>query len=178
MGEFGQRVGGTVAPDRTFELSGFSGRSRIWVTELPGGWTVSRVEIDGTDVTDETFELRAGVEARARVIVSNQLGVVRGSVTVRELPMADVAVLVFSADPTRWSVPSRFVRWSRTDAKGQFSIDGLPPGEYRAIALDDFVDDEPLDAEALGPLRDMGTTVSVNVGTPATVGLAVTERLQ
>ena len=177
-GEIGQRAGGTVAPDRTFELSGFSGPSRIWVTELPRGWTVSRVEINGTDVTDDTFELRAGVEAQARIVVSNQLGVVRGSVTARELPMADVTVLVFPADPARWSVPSRFVRWIRTDAKGQFSIDGLPPGEYRAVALDDFVDDELLDAEALGPLRDMATTVSVNVGTPATVGLTVTERLQ
>jgi len=177
-GEIGQRAGGTVAPDRTFELSGLSGPSRIWVTELPRGWTVSRVEINGTDVTDETFELRAGVEAQARIVVSNQLGVVRGSVTARNLPMADVTVLVFSADPARWSVPSRFVRWIRTDAKGQFSIDGLPPGEYRAVALDDFVDDELLDAEALGPLRDMATAVSVNVGTPATVGLTVTERLQ
>ena len=177
-GDIGQRVGGTVAPDRTFELSGFSGPSRIWVTELPRGWTVSRVDINGTDVTDETFELRAGVEAQARIIVSNQLGVVRGSVTARELPMADVTVLVFAADPARWSVPSRFVRWIRTDAKGQFSIDGLPPGEYRAVALDDFVDDELLDAEALGPLRDMATAVSVTVGTPATVGLTVTERMQ
>ena len=75
-------------------------------------------------------------------------------------------------------VPSRFVRWSRTDAKGQVSIDGLPPGEYRAVALDDFVDDELLDAEALGPLRETATAVSVNVGTPASVGLTVTERLQ
>jgi uncharacterized protein (DUF2141 family) len=176
-GEIGQRAGGTVAPDRTFELS-FAGPVRIWVTELPRGWTVSRVEINGTDVTDETFELRAGVEAQARIVISNQLSVVRGSVTARELPMADVAVLVFSADPARWSVPSRFVRWSRTDAKGQFSIDGLPPGEYLAVALDDFVDDELLDAEALGSLRDMATAVSVKVGTPAIVGLNVTERLQ
>lgn len=177
-GSLGQRAAGSVDPDRAFELSGFSGPSRIWVTELPRGWTVSHIEINGTDVTDDVFELRAGVEGQARIVVTNQAGIVRGSVALRSSPAAEVAVIVFPTEPARWSVPSRFVKWSRTDAKGEFSIDGLPPGEYRAVALDDFLDDEPLDADALGLLREIATAVTVRVGAPASVRLTVMERLQ
>ena len=177
-GSLGQRAAGSVAPDRTFEVSGFSGPSRIWVTELPRGWAVSQIEINGTNVTDDVFELRAGVEVQTRIVVTNQAGVVRGAVTLRDSPTADVAVIVFPADQARWSVPSRFVKWIRTDATGQFSIDGLPPGDYRAVALDDFLDDEPLDAEALAHLRDMATAVTIRAGAPATVSLTAMERLQ
>jgi hypothetical protein len=175
-GDLGPRTGATVAPDRSFELSGFSGPIRIWVSDLPRGWAVSRIEINGTNVTDETFELRPGVEANLRVIVTNQLGTVRGSVTLRNGPATDVAVVVFTADAQRWSVPSRFVTWSRTDAKGQFSIDGLPAGDYRAAALDDFTDDEPLDADALGRVREMATPVTITLAAPASVNLPVMER--
>ncbi len=54
-GDLGRRTGATVAPDRSFELSGFSGPTRIWVGDLPRGWAVSRIEINGTNVTDETI---------------------------------------------------------------------------------------------------------------------------
>ena len=175
-GDFGRTIGATVAPDRSFELSGFSGPTRLWVADLPRGWAVSRIEINGTDVTDETFELRPGVEANMRVVLTNQVGAVRGSVSTRNVPAVDVTVLVFTADAQRWSVPSRFVKWSRTDAMGRFSVEALPPGEYRAIALDDFTDDEPLDAEALGRVREMATPVTITVAEPASVNLSVMER--
>jgi protocatechuate 3,4-dioxygenase beta subunit len=175
-GDSGRRTGATVAPDRSFELSGFSGPTRIWVGDLPRDWAVSRIEINGTNVTDETFELRPGVEANMRVVVTNQLGTVRGSVTARNLPAADVAVLVFTTDAQQWSVPTRYVKWSRTDARGQFSVDGLPPGDYRAVALDDFTDDEPLDADLLGRVRDVATPITVGLAAPASVNLTMTER--
>jgi hypothetical protein len=175
-GEMGRRTGATVAADGTFELTGFSGPLRIWVAQLPKGWAVSRIEINGAEVTDDTFELRAGITANMRVIVSNQLGVVRGAETVRNVPVPDAAVVVFPADARQRSAPSRFIRWGRTDPDGQYSVDGLPPGDYRAIALDDFVDDESLDADALGRLSIGSTEITVSQAAPARVDLALMER--
>ncbi len=110
------------------------------------------------------------------MVVTNQLGTVQGSVTAGNLPATDVAVLVFTTDVQQWSAPSRFVKWSRTDARGQFSVDGLPPGEYRAVALDDFTDDEPLDADLLGRIRNVATPITVTLAAPASLNLTMTER--
>ena len=45
-------------------------------------------------------------------------------------------MIVFSDDPEKWSEDSRWVRAVRTDSEGRYEVKGLPPGEYRAIALE------------------------------------------
>ena len=53
---------------------------------------------------------------------------------LRERPVADTVVLVCSSVPVFWMQTSRRARVTFTDQDGRWSVAGLPPGEYFAIA--------------------------------------------
>jgi hypothetical protein len=60
----------------------------------------------------------------------------------RDRPVADYVVVAFTTDPTRWYLGSRYVALVRAGRDGGFTIDGLPPGEYWVVALDQVSGDD------------------------------------
>ena len=170
---FAPPAGATLVAGQPFALSGVSGPTSFGVVDLPKGWALQQIEINGSDVTDGTIDIAPGARSTARVVLTNKIATVSGDVTTNGAPVPGIAVLVFAADPTRWRVPSRFVALTRTDAQGRFSIEGLPPSEYLGIAAKDLDEDEYLDAEVLLRLRNQATPVTVADGSPASLRLSV-----
>lgn len=82
----------------------------------------------------------------------------------RSAPALDAAVVVFADDPTAWGPRSRFIGTARPDQHGQFTIRGLPPGRYVAIAVDYLEPGEERDPERLERWRQVGTTFTLNEG--------------
>jgi len=147
---------------RSFQLVGMAGPFRLDV-ELPEGWTVKALMLDGRDVTDEVIDLR-GENATLQVILSDRPSSVLGTATLRGEP-SDVDVVVFPEDATKWTYPSRYVRAARADRQGQFRITNLPPGErYLAAALDYLEDGEQHDPQFLERLRGRATSFSLSEG--------------
>jgi hypothetical protein len=144
-----------------FQLVGMSGTFRIVVT-VPDGWTLKAVMLDGRDVTDEPIDLR-GQNATVRVVVSDRPSSVSGTALLRGAP-ADLDVVVFADDPTKWAYPSRFVRTVRADAQGRFQIADRPAGEYVAAALEYLEEGEQDDPQFLERLRSRGTSFSLIEG--------------
>jgi hypothetical protein len=97
-------------------------RYRVWLEGDPGEVTdtitVTVVRADGTDVVATTT---------VSVAIGTATGAIRGTLTddVTGSPLADV--LVMSYGETSGGM-------SETDEAGQYSMDGLAPGEYRLIA--------------------------------------------
>jgi hypothetical protein len=148
--------------DTDFQLVGMAGAFRINVTG-PEGWTVKAVMLDGRDVTDEPIDLR-GQNATVRVVLSDRPSSVIGTASQRGAP-ADVDVVVFAEDPTKWTYPSRFVRTTRADGQGRFQIVDLPSGErYLAAALDYLEEGEQDDPQFLERLRARATSFSLIEG--------------
>jgi protocatechuate 3,4-dioxygenase beta subunit len=163
----------SLAANQPFVLSGAFGPTSFGVANLPGGWTLQRIEINGADVTDETVDITPGARTTARVVVTKTNAQLTGIVTADDKPVVDIPVVVFATEPTKWTVPSRFVNVTRTDAQGRFSITGLPPSDYLAIASDDVDDDDYLDAEVLLRLRSRSTPVTLVEGSPTSLRLAL-----
>ena len=61
----------------------------------------------------------------------------------------DGTVIVFADDPGKWGPQSRFIGSARPDQQGRFSIRGLPPGRYVAIAVGYLQPGEERDPDAL-----------------------------
>jgi hypothetical protein len=173
---YGIRTAATasLSASRPFVLDGLGGPTSFYVTGLPKGWAVQRIELDGSDVTDGIADIKPATKITSRVTLTNKTTSLDGAVSASTGAVArDVTVIVFAADAQRWTVPSRFVALARTDAQGRFHIDGLPAGDYLAVVTSDVDEDDQLDADLLSRLRQGATTVSLVEGASASVSLAV-----
>jgi hypothetical protein len=94
------------------------------------------VVLHGSDVTD----LEVPVAERAqihdvRITITDESSEVSGLVqNARDLPVANVGVMVFSKVPLFWLRTNRRMRVTYTDRDGRFSVPGLPAGDYLAVA--------------------------------------------
>ena len=164
-----------VGPNGTFRIMGAVGPVRLAVEGLPDGWTVKSIDADGTDVTDRPIEVASGRSLTVRVVLSDRLTEVSGSVASRTAPRGQT-VVVFAEDATKWSYPSRFVKSVRTDDRGSFTIAGLPPGErYLAAAVEFLEEGAAEDPEVLERLRGGAVPFSLGEGERRTLDLRALE---
>jgi hypothetical protein len=75
-----------------------SGPTSFGVVDLPKGWALQQIEINGSDVTDGTIDIAPGARSTARVVLTNKIATVSGDVTTNGA-RARIAVLVLP--PTR-----------------------------------------------------------------------------
>jgi hypothetical protein len=174
------RTGMTISPSTVsgnrFEVSGLTGPFRLEVGGVPAGWALKSITVDNIDVTDRTIELIAGQEAIARVVLTDRVTSLRGSIASSD-GVRDHSVVVFPEDSSKWSPSSRFVRTVRADVMGAFRIAGLPPGErYLALAVDYLEEGEADDPEFLERMASRATRFSVAEGDEGTVDLTLVQR--
>ena len=176
MPGFGQRAV-PVAGDRSFLLTGLVGPQTIAVEGLPADWMVSRIEVEGQDVTDAPVDVKGTEPVAARVTLTNRVPEVTG--TVRRARPAPVGyhVVVFPADQSKWGASSRYIRAQRASATGTFTIRGLPPGDrYLAVALESLDESDVADPEFLARMTPAATRFSVRAGEKTALELTLVER--
>ena len=132
--------GGTATKDDgSFQLKGLSGRRLLRAGNLPPGWTLKAVRLNGDDITDAGVEFKHGQDvAGLEIVATSKLTEITGAVTATNgSPIKDYTVLVFADDPQHWSLPfTRWVNGVRPDQEGRFRIRNLPPGSYHIVAVD------------------------------------------
>jgi hypothetical protein len=145
---------GRPGEDGRFEITGVFGESFVRVNGLTGDWSLKAVEIDGRNVADEPIAMpNGGTVAGMRVVLTNRPTVLRGGLTDEKRKPVEGTVVVFSEDAAHWREGSRLVRSTRPDQNGEFSIKGLPPGDYLIAAVDYVQDGQWNDPEFLEGLR-------------------------
>ena len=75
---------------------------------------VKSIVVGSTDVTDGAFELRGTEQVtNARIVLTDRVSELNGTVTVRNQEAKDSSVVVFADDAALWTFPTRFVRMAR-----------------------------------------------------------------
>ena len=149
--------------DWTFELQGLRGRGFIRAGTV-GDWQMRRVLREGVDVTDTPLDLGTGVDG-LEIELTEQLTTVSGGVSDdRGGAALDTTVIVFADDPGKWGPQSRFIDSARPDQQGRFTIRGLPPGRYAAIAVGYLPPGEERDPDALEAWRQGATHFTLSEG--------------
>jgi hypothetical protein len=155
---------GDVQPDGRFVIGGVAGGQLFRAFGFPAGWAMTAVRLNGADVTDEIADITSDVKS-LEVVLSASPARVMGAVTDSAgQPVTDVAAaIVFSVDARRWTLPAtRFVRSERATG-GQFTLVGLPAGDYYAAAVDILEPDWP-SPDSLERLRRTATTFTIAEG--------------
>lgn len=112
-----------VAPERYY----------VSVAGLPEGSYARSIRLSGRDFAGQVLDLTSGGHAVLEVDISSKAGSVTG--VVRDEIGEPSAATVTLAPMSRESIgdPSRF-RLIQSEENGSFTIDNLPPGEYRILA--------------------------------------------
>jgi hypothetical protein len=135
---FGDAPTGETLANGSFTIRGvMSGSHVMTVEELPDPWVLKRVTYRGQDITDVGLETDSGQRIDdVHVTITDVASVVSGTVLDADgHGVAHARVLIIPAAPQfRARVSRRFGRTS-TDADGRYRYRGLPPGEYRVVAL-------------------------------------------
>jgi len=165
-----------VNDDLSFEAKARPGKVRITLAGALPGWAIRSVRFKGDDVVDSGFELRAGENAAdVEVELTNRLTDVSGIVTTpKGEAVKDYSVVVFPSDREKWTPNSRYLKTARPDQDGRYKVNGLPPGEYRVIALDYVDQNEWSDPEFLEKIRAGATAFSISEGEAKSVDLRIT----
>jgi hypothetical protein len=155
------------------------GAARLSVDGLPQDWAVKALLLDNEDVTDRPVELRDGRPKTLRVVLTDRVSGVVGSVASASFAgnsaTTPAIVLVFADDESKWAYPSRFVRSVRAEG-GRFELAGLPPEEYRAVAVDYLEDGEEYDPDFLKKMRERSTRFSLREGQQTAIDLRLIQR--
>jgi carboxypeptidase family protein len=159
---------------------GLQGPTRVAVDGLPEQWAVKAILLDNEDFTDRPIELRDNQPKTLRVVLTDRVTGVVGSVGSSSFAdsgaSAQAIVLVFADDEKRWTYPSRFIRTARSD-RGRFEVTGLPANEeYRAVAVDFLEDGEEYDLDFLKRMRERAARFSLREGERVAIDLRLIQR--
>ena len=158
-----------------------TGPSYVSVEGLPDNWAIKAILLDDTDVTDRAIDLSRDQGTTIRVVLTDRVTELAGSVTSGSFAPTDAdtnaTVVIFPDDETKWPYPSRFVRSTRANEDGTFRVAGLPPAvDYRAVAVDYLEDGEETDPEFLKRIRDRAARFSLREGEQRAIDLRLIQR--
>jgi hypothetical protein len=165
-----------VGRDATFRFADISGSYLFRLVGLPEDWTLTGVALGGRNFVDTPLELQPGVtETKGlQIVVSKTAAKVTGDVLTRDrAPAPDSTVIIFAQERGRWTVASRFVRATRPDHTGRFTVAGLPPGIYRAAAREFVPEGQWEDPDFLQGLLASAIRFELVEGSSETITLVV-----
>jgi hypothetical protein len=153
---------GRVNADGSFELKGVVGSIALSIRRLTDEWTLKHVELNGRNLGDDPVDVRHGETLDGvRIVLTNRPTQLRGAVLDEKKQPADGTVIVFPEESSRWREDSQTVRAARPDQRGEFSIKGLPAGQYLIAAVDYVQDRQWYDPEFLAELRPRAQRLSL-----------------
>lgn len=186
----GQFMFGTRPPTRTFEMGRQNAPITVrndWTFEtrlsaspalIVGGdvsqkWTLKAVLQGGVDVTDTGIEFKpAEAIDNVQLVMTDRATTLTGSVTnERGAPAANCTIVIYPEDAALWVQDWRYLKAEQPDEQGRFTVKGLPPGRYLAIAAQDLEDGQSSDREFLEQSRDRATPFTLGDGERKTLSL-------
>jgi len=129
----------TVDENGIFTITGvIPARYRVEATGARG-WTVASALVGGVDALDFGLEVSPSQDLSGlQVIFADDTTELSGTLQdASGQPASAYTVVVFSADPRYWVPGARRIQSTRPTTAGQFSFNGLPPGDYRLGAVTD-----------------------------------------
>jgi hypothetical protein len=164
--------------DGSFHGASNPGAAFIELAGAPPGWHLKQILQRGVDVTDSGIRLSAGESTDGvEVVLTKTPAAVAGTVVdSTKRAVHEYSVAVFAKDRDRWGHRSRYVATARPNQQGQFSIKGLPPAEYLAVAVDYLEQGEGRDPAFLESVRDLGKPLTLRDGDTQTLVLTLTKR--
>ena len=168
---------GAVDGAGAFQIRSVSGRVLFRPAGTPQGWFFKSVTLNGTDITDTAFEVRAGINVTGlEVVLTDQQTTLSGTVTnSRGETVKDYVLAILPDNPREGVNPQRFIRTVRPDQNGQYKAIGLPAGDYVAFAVESLDQGGIYDPLYQQEMKARGKTFRLMDGQTLTLGLQLAQ---
>jgi hypothetical protein len=172
----GMMYGGMLQTKDDWTLQGRATDGPFLVNgNLPEGWMLKSVLVNGEDVTDTGIPIRPGdVVDSVQLVVTNRQTRVTGS-ALDDLGQAsrEYVAVIFPEDAGAWRRFSSRIRVETPDQQGGFESKSLLPGHYLAVALDYIEEGQQMDPEFLESIRGYATPFDIGDGDTKALSLRV-----
>jgi hypothetical protein len=170
---------GTISDRNGITLGGFSGgRYFVRVLQSPQGWMFKSAVINGVDVSDTPFELTRDVPDLVITFTDRWSGLGGTVHDANGSPDTAATVVVFPANADGWrnyGATPRRLKSGATNARGEFGISSLPPGDYYAVAIPEDQSGDWRDPKTLDALARVATVVTIVEGEHRMIDLRTRE---
>jgi uncharacterized protein (DUF2141 family) len=165
-GAVGESPTALVQPNTAFTLRNVPpGRYQLVADSLPSGHALASAVFGGLDVLDSFLDVKPGEDLAGVVTVSSRVTELAGSLLDSDgRTLSDYTILAFAAETQYWAARSRRIRTTRPATNGRFVFQGLPPGEYRLVAVADAEPGEEFDPDFLRQLSGDAVRVTLAEG--------------
>lgn len=167
---------GQTKSDGAFTIENVTAdRYRFAAMALPRGTYIKSVRVSGQDVTRQEIDFTSGAAGNLEVILGNKPATVSGTITkagAESLPGL-VIVVPDGAAPVQSNYgpfPGSPLEAS-VDQNGAFSIQNVPPGDYRVYAFEEFDRTEGYDPEFLKKFESSSEKLKLSEGDAKTLSL-------
>jgi hypothetical protein len=139
------------------------------------GWTLATALVGGVDTLDYSLEVSETDDITGLTLqFTDQTTAISG--TLQEglgQPSSDYTVVVFPVDSRYWVAQARRIKSTRPTTTGQFSFQGLPPGDYLLAAIGDVEPGTWFDPAVLEQLVPNSVSVQLLPGQKAVQNLRI-----
>lgn len=175
--DFGDALTGEVGADGRYHVRGLMPGSHVLSVEgLPHPWVLKSVLWRGRDITDAAIDVASQDRlADINITLTDAATEVNGTVTDhRGRPVIDALVLIIPVSSNAWTRTSRRLGRLQTSERGTYRLRGLPPGEYRVIAMSGLDASEIYQKELLATLVAAGSALTLEERQSRVVDLGLT----
>ena len=131
-----------------------------------GAWFIKSVTYGDSDLLQQELVVAPGAAGTPiRVVVSNEMGSLQGSVKLNGDPSASWVYLI----PTNSGVQTVYT--TRSNATGSYSFAHLPPGSYQVVAFERRHSADYSNPESIAPFSGQVQSVNINAGDKPSVNL-------
>ncbi len=175
IGNPGQNGQTQLTEDGTFQTTLAAEAYIVEAGGLPDGYYLKSVKLAGREMPDAALDLNYG-GGQIDVVLAPAAGDLTGMVqNSRGEPAASVQV---TAVPASGSLRRDMNKLVTTDASGNFTFHGLPPGEYKIFAWEEVETNAWMDRDYRQPFENRSASAKVEESTTPAVTLRLIERRQ
>jgi hypothetical protein len=164
--EGGELSSARLAKDGTFRMPTVAeGTYRVVVNTRTNGDYVAKLTASGAKVSGRTVKIEGANEVKLTVAMGRGLGRVEGVVKIDDKAVAGLMVLMV---PEGTGLPGdefeQLVRMDQSDSDGTFTLNGVVPGKYVLMAIEDGWELEWKQEVVLAPYLAKGVRVAMGAG--------------
>src|SRR5262249_18708138 len=159
-----------------FEIKGVFGSVQFRPVG-PQGWTLKSVTLNGTDITDRPYDIRAGADVNGlEIVLTDRLSTLTGTVrNSRGEAVKEYVVAILPEHLDDGVLSARIIRTVRPDQNGQYKTTGLPPGDYTAFAVESIENGGLYDPAYQQAMQPRGKSVHIDEGRATTLDLQLVQ---